>query len=158
MVCPSPMTAVVSESITAPCGSARLPAIFVSLAKVQNDRQASNVCSRSYAASARRKQHGGYYPGAEVGRRASGCPPWTRVSRALLRASPEAANQGGCESEWVTQEMTYDGCEGHAGYLDSMRFLAQRQDLKSFPGSRLLGLRAARMSSIWRGWHAVITQ
>ena len=35
--------------------------------------------------------------------------------------------------EWMTQEMTYDGCKGHAGYLASMRFLAQRQDLKSFP-------------------------
>ena len=35
--------------------------------------------------------------------------------------------------EWMTQEITYDGCKGHAGYLASMRFLAQRQDLKSFP-------------------------
>jgi len=33
----------------------------------------------------------------------------------------------------MTQAMTYDGCKGHAGYLASMRFLAQRQDLKSFP-------------------------
>jgi len=33
----------------------------------------------------------------------------------------------------MTQEMTYDGCKGYAGYLDSMRLLPQRQDLKSFP-------------------------
>jgi hypothetical protein len=42
----------------------------------------------------------------------------------------------------MTQEMTYDGCKGHAGYLDSMRLLPQRQDLKSFPESAT-GLRAA---------------
>ena len=35
--------------------------------------------------------------------------------------------------EWMTQEMTYDGCKGHAGYLASMQFLQQRQDLKKFP-------------------------
>ena len=31
------------------------------------------------------------------------------------------------------QEMTYDGCKGHAGYLASMQFLQQRRDLKNFP-------------------------
>jgi hypothetical protein len=35
--------------------------------------------------------------------------------------------------EWMTQEMTYEGCKGHAGYLASMQFLQQRQDLKNFP-------------------------
>ena len=29
--------------------------------------------------------------------------------------------------------MTYEGCKGHAGYLASMQFLQQRQDLKKFP-------------------------
>ena len=44
----------------------------------------------------------------------------------------------------MTQAMTYDGCKGHAGYLDSMRLLPQRQDLKSFPA---VGYRSAcRMS------------
>jgi hypothetical protein len=35
--------------------------------------------------------------------------------------------------EWMTQEITYEGCKGHAGYLASMQFLQQRQDLKKFP-------------------------
>jgi hypothetical protein len=35
--------------------------------------------------------------------------------------------------EWMTQEMTYEGCKGHAGYLASLQFLRQRQDLKKFP-------------------------
>ena len=33
----------------------------------------------------------------------------------------------------MTEEMTYEGCKGHEGYLVSMQFLGQRQDLKSFP-------------------------
>jgi hypothetical protein len=35
--------------------------------------------------------------------------------------------------EWMTQEMIYEGCKGHAGYLASMQFLQQRQDLKKLP-------------------------
>jgi hypothetical protein len=35
--------------------------------------------------------------------------------------------------EWMTEEMTYEGCKGHEGYLVSMQFLGQRHDLKSFP-------------------------
>ena len=35
--------------------------------------------------------------------------------------------------EWMTQEMTYEGCRGHAGYLASLQFLQQRPDLKKLP-------------------------
>ena len=31
--------------------------------------------------------------------------------------------------EWLTQEMSPAGCQGHAGYIASMQFLEQRQDL-----------------------------
>jgi len=31
--------------------------------------------------------------------------------------------------EWMSQQMTAAGCKGHAGYLASMQFLEQRQDL-----------------------------
>jgi len=31
--------------------------------------------------------------------------------------------------EWMSQPMTPSGCKGHAGYLASMQFLEQRQDL-----------------------------
>jgi len=32
--------------------------------------------------------------------------------------------------EWITGEMTPQACHGHAGYVASMQFLEQRQDLK----------------------------
>jgi hypothetical protein len=35
--------------------------------------------------------------------------------------------------EWLTQEMSAAGCKGHAGYLASMQFLQQRQDLAKYP-------------------------
>lgn len=31
--------------------------------------------------------------------------------------------------EWLSQEMSPAGCQGHAGYIASMQFLEQRQDL-----------------------------
>jgi hypothetical protein len=34
--------------------------------------------------------------------------------------------------EWITGEMTPQACRGHAGYVASMQFLEQRQDLKRF--------------------------
>jgi hypothetical protein len=35
--------------------------------------------------------------------------------------------------EWVTGNMTPQACRGHAGYVASMQFLQQRQDLSGFP-------------------------
>ena len=35
--------------------------------------------------------------------------------------------------EWMTRDMTYADCKGQAGYLASIQFLEQRQDLKAFP-------------------------
>jgi hypothetical protein len=34
--------------------------------------------------------------------------------------------------EWITGGMTPQTCRGHAGYVASMQFLEQRQDLKGF--------------------------
>jgi hypothetical protein len=34
--------------------------------------------------------------------------------------------------EWITGEITPQACRGHAGYVASMQFLEQRQDLKRF--------------------------
>ena len=34
--------------------------------------------------------------------------------------------------EWITGGMTPQACRGHAGYVASMQFLEQRQDLKGF--------------------------
>jgi len=31
--------------------------------------------------------------------------------------------------EWLSQEMSPAGCQGHAGYIASMQFIEQRQDL-----------------------------
>jgi hypothetical protein len=56
--------------------------------------------------------------------------------------------------EWMTQEMTYDRCKGHVGYLASMQFLAQRQDLKTFPAVGYW-MCAARIPSVWRRWNVV---
>ena len=35
--------------------------------------------------------------------------------------------------EWLSFPMTPAGCKGHAGYLASMQFLQQRQDLAEYP-------------------------
>jgi hypothetical protein len=35
--------------------------------------------------------------------------------------------------EWLSWPMTAAGCAGHAGYLASMQFLQQRQDLAEYP-------------------------
>ena len=58
--------------------------------------------------------------------------PMTHQRARWLTTRNSAASMLPIPPEWMTQEITYEACKGHAGYLASMQFLQQRQDLKKF--------------------------